>query len=286
MIAPLKYLVFIIVLIPPLCDYPQRYTGELDQHEIMGLEIYLETRSIPVHDHVQARALLIHATGEKTVADNSEVKWSTDDSGVISIDTEGLLTALRAGEGILMVVWGDLSASDSVIVEGEIDYSKIVLSEIFYDAIDSDGGREFIEIFNGNDTACNLSDFILVDGNGSSIPFVFPENSTVITLGLAVVAKSRDDFLICFGFSPDYSGFSFTLNNSGETVFLMDPGGSVIDCVFIEGGSSDYTANEGWGSLEFPSAEEGYSVQRIDGEDTDSFADWIVGLPSPGALSN
>jgi hypothetical protein len=286
MIAPLKYLVFITVLVLLLCDYPERYTGELDHQEIMGLEIYLETRSISVHEHVQARALLIHATGEKTVADNSEIEWSTDDSGVISIDTEGLITALRSGEGILMVVRGDLSASDTVIVEGEIDYSKIVLSEIFYDDVDSDGGREFIEIFNGNGTACDLSDFILVDGNGSSTPFVFPEKSTIAVLGIAVIGKSRDDFLDRFGFIPDYSGFSFTLNNSGETVFLIKPDGTVIDSVYIEGGSSDYTANEEWGSLEFPSAEEGYSVQRIDGGDTDSFADWIAGMPSPGALSN
>jgi hypothetical protein len=286
MIAPLKYLVFITVLVLLLCDYPERYRGDPLQDEVTGLEIYLETRSISVHEHVQARALLIHTNGEKTVADNSEVEWSADDSGVISIDREGMLTALRAGEGVLMVVWGDLSASDTLIVEGEIDYSKIVLSEIFYDDVGSDGGREFIEIFNGNGTACDLSDFILVDGNGSSTPFVFPEKSTIGVLGITVIGKSRDDFLNRFGFIPDYSGFSFTLNNSGETVFLIKPDGTVIDSVYIEGGSPDYTADEGWGSLEFPSAEEGYSVQRVDGEDTDSFTDWIAGMPSPGAMSN
>lgn len=281
MTAKVKYLTLVTVFIL-LCGYPERYKGVPDQDEVAGLEIYLPTRSIFVNEQLQARALLIHASGEKTFADNSEIAWSTDDSGVISIDTEGLLTALRAGEGTIMAITGDLSATDTVIVAGAIDYSKIVLSEIFYDDTGSDEGKEFIEIYNGNNGECDLSDCMLVDGSGSSIPFVFPENSTVIALGIAIVAKSRDDFLIRFGFSPDYSEFTFTLNNSGETVFLMNPDGVVIDCVYIEGGSSDYPADEEWVSLELPSAEEGYSVQRMSFDDSDTFTDWIAGLPSPG----
>lgn len=281
MMSKVQYLVLIAVFII-LCDYPERYKGDHDQDEITGLEIYLPTWSVPVNQRVQARALLIHATGEKTFADNSEIAWSTDDSGIIAVDERGLITALTAGEGALMAVRGDLNATDSVIVTGEIDYSKIVLSEIFYDDTDSDGGKEFIEIFNGNNSDCDLSGFMLVDGSGSSIPFILPEKSTVVALGVIVIGKSLDDFLIRFGFNPDYSGFSFTLNNSGETVFLMNPGGTVIDHVYIEGGSSDYTVDEGWGSLEFPSAEEGYSVQRMSFDDSDTFVDWIAGLPSPG----
>ena len=281
MMARVTYLAPVMMFIL-LCGYPERYKGVPDQDEVAGLEIYLPTRSIFVNEQLQARALLIHASGEKTFIDNSEIAWSTDDSGIISIDELGLLTALKAGEGAIMAVRGDLCATDTVTVAGAIDYSKIVLSEIFYDDTGSDEGKEFVEIYNGNNSECDLSDCMLVDGSGSSIPFVFPENSTVIALGIAVVAKSRDDFLTRFGFSPDYSGFSFTLNNSGETVFLMDPDGTIIDCVYIEGGSSDYPADEEWDSLEFPSAEEGNSVQRMSFDDSDTFADWIAGLPSPG----
>jgi len=71
------------------------------------------------------------------------------------------------------------------------------------------------------------------------------------------------------------------LNNSGESVFFVKKDGSLVDAVFIKGGSTEYPAPASWGSATQPSAQSGNSVYRINPIDTDSYADWASGPPSP-----
>jgi hypothetical protein len=268
----------LIVIMFFSCGFPDTYQGEVVGDEITGLEIYLPQRRLTVGDTVEARVLWIYSTGEKLFAVESEVNWRVEGEA-IAVEGRGIVSACAPGEGILIATLGNYSATEVVIVVKPVDYSQLLLCEVFYDDIGSDDA-EFIEIYNGSDEECDLSGVMLVDGNEKSTPFIFPEKSTISVQSRAIIAKSSDSFLNRFGVPPDYAGFSFSLNNTGETVFLK-VNEMIIDAVYIEGGSSGFPADLTWGSDTLPVASEGNAVHRIAG-DTDTFADWMSGEPSPG----
>ncbi len=268
----------LIVVMLFSCGFPEKYQGEIIGDERTGLEIYLPRRTLTIGERVAARALWIYSTGEKLFAEESEASWRVE-GAAIAVEGRGVVSACAAGEGILIATLGDYSATEVVTVVKPVDYSHLKLCEVFYDDIGSDDA-EFIEIYNGSDEDLDLSGVMLVDGNENSTPFAFPENSIIPALDRAVIAKSSDSFLNRFGVPPDYAGFSFSLNNTGETVFLkVDE--MIIDAVYIEGGSSEFPADLNWGSETLPAASEGNAVHRIAG-DTDTFADWMSGEPGPG----
>lgn len=80
--------------------------------------------------------------------------------------------------------------------------------------------------------------------------------------------------------SADFESFTYTLNNSGETITLYDNLGEVIDVVYIEGGSSDNPEPDGYS---FPnlSAEPGNSIQ-IKFQSLDKSFTWDEAAPVPG----
>ena len=121
----------------------------------------------------------------------------------------------------------------------------------------------------------------IMDGSPGSTPFVFPAGSCIGAKSYVVIAQSHDGFFNLFGLQPDYSGFTFALNNNGETVLFIKQDGTPVDVVYIKGGSTEYPAPGSWGSATLPSAQTGNSVYRIHGNDTDSFSDWASGPPSP-----
>ena len=143
-----------------------------------------------------------------------------------------------------------------------MDYGRILIGEVFYDAAGSDEGKEFIELYNGNEYPCDLSGMLVVDGSASSSPFAIPGGSMVPAGGRVVIASSREGFYALFGAYPDHAGLSFALNNSGETVRLMKKDGSPVDTVFIAGGTADFPAPAGWCAAGAPAAASGESVHR------------------------
>jgi hypothetical protein len=274
---------FSLLLLLNSCDYPEKYVpGNEIEKDLIGLEIYLPDTSIYVMHSMQAEVLYLLQDGGRSLANHMDIDWETDGSGIISIDDSGLITALKPGFAAIIARQDGLHAEGTVIAERETDYSRILLSEVMYDPA-AGGGGEFIELYNGNEYDCDLYRLALVDGAEMSTPFMFPANSIIAAFGRIVVARNADDFVAGFGSAPDLAGFSFQLNNDGgETVLLVGRDGSIIDTVFIEGGYDKYPADDKWGSALLPSAARGNSIQRLNFLDTDTYNDWVEGIPDPG----
>ena len=264
------------------CGYPDRYRPLLDLREpqIRGIDLFLPAVAILEQDTLQARAYVILDNGRKEEAET--VTWETLDESVLSVDRNGTVTGLRPGTGSVRASLEGFSSASSVEVLRRIDYSKIIITEVFYDAAGSDDGMEFIEIYNGNDYPCDISGMGIVDGAASSRDFVFPPGCTMAPLSYAVIAQSSEGFAALFGKNPDYGNFSFSLNNSGETVMLRKQDGSVLDAVYIKGGTADFRSPESWGSAALPAAAAGQSVYRADYIGISSAAAWSSGPPTPG----
>ncbi len=280
-----KPLVYILTLLAALsCGYPDRYESPppLEGERCRGIEIFPLFAELTVGGSVKAEVLRIHSSGVKSPVEGSLVSWTSEDQKTAGVDAEGMITGIGEGTARITALLGDFWAACEIRVIRPADYSMLMISEVFYDAAGGDTGREFIEIYNNSDLPSDISGFRLIDGSPSSSAFVFPPGAVIAAGGFIVVAQSDVEFFGLFGISPDYTGFTFSLNNSGETVFLEHPDGGVRDAVYIEGGSADFPAPEAWGSDSAPSSREGFSVRRTGIEDSDRASDWMESAPNPG----
>lgn len=266
------------------CKYPEKFNPLIQPMgpELRGIEIILSAATMFEQETAQATALVILANGKKRPAEN--VAWESLDAQILAIDQSGMITGLMPGTSGICARLYDMYATSAIEVRPKIDYSGIMISEVFYDPEGSDDGMEFIEIYNDNEYPCDISGMMTVDGSAASKPFVFPADSLINAKTCIVIAQSRDGFYSLFGSYPDFSDLPFTLNNSGETVVLTKSDGTIIDAVFIKGGTEDFRPYASWGSNSLPAAPTGSSVYRVNAQNTGTYIDWTAGAPSPGRL--
>jgi hypothetical protein len=271
-----------LLALPLSCDYPERFKPIPDTRgpRVCGIELYLSSDSIIEQETLQARAYVILDSGRKEPAE--QVTWESINEDILTVDREGTVTGLRPGLGTIRACMDGFNAAGTVEVRRRIDYSRIMLHEVFYDAAGSDEGKEFIEIYNDNEYPCDIGGMMVVDGSTSSSAFTFPRGSVIGPKSLAVIAQSADGFTSLFGKAPDYGNFSFSLNNNGETVMLMKSDGSLLDAVYIKGGTEDFMPPESWGSVLLPAAVAGHSVCRINYTGISASSSWSSGPPTPG----
>ncbi len=264
------------------CDYPERFKPFLDMRgpQVCGIEVLLSADSIIEQETLQARAYVVLDSGRKEPAD--AVVWETMSEDILTVDREGTVTGRRPGMGTIRARADGFTATGAVEVRRRIDYSRIMVTEVFYDAEGSDDGKEFIEIYNDNEYPCDIGGMMLVDGSKTSSAYAFPPGSVIGPKSWAVIAQSVDGFTALFGRAPDYGNFFFSLNNSGETVLLMKTDGSALDAVYIKGGTEDFKTPESWGSLSLPAAAAGQSIYRVNYNGVSTSTDWSTGPPTPG----
>jgi len=278
-------LMLLFALLTSGCDTPEQFNPLLQpfsQKTARGLEIILSAGCIMEQETALANAIVLFTDGTRRPAES--VIWESRDAVIAAVDRYGVITGRAPGMARIIARLDDLSAAADVKVRRKIDYGKVRISEVFYDATGADDGVEFIELYNDNDYACDIAGMSLTDGSSASRPLVLPEGSVVEAHSCAVVGQSSDAFYSLFGANPDFGCFTFTLNNSGETVVLSSPDGERVDIVYIEGGADGFAPDETWGSATMPSAPAGSSLFRTGAGDSDTCFDWAAGTPSPGRL--
>lgn len=169
----------------------------------------------------------------------------------------------------------------------------LVVSEVIYNPLGTDTGREWIEVFNGTGGTVSLDGYRVGDeetqGEGEGM-YSFPLGSVMLDQTVAVVAASGLAFYTEFGFYPDFefsstvtevpdmvsdptwAGGSVTLSNTGDEVLILYFDGAIYQEI-------DRTA---WGSnpggMTCPLIAEGSSYERcpVD-QDTDTCGvDFVV----------
>ena len=143
--------------------------------------------------------------------------------------------------------------------------SAIKISEIMYNLPGNDAGREWIEIYNNEIQAINLSGWKFYDTGNHNLNLI--NGSWIFNSGdYAIIADNSNTFL---NENPTFNGnifdSSFSLGNSNATIALKNN-----SLVIVE--SMTYFSN--WGA-----AENNNSLQLINGE-------WCEGLPTPGRENN
>ena len=95
---------------------------------------------------------------------------------------------------------------------------KVLINEV--QSAPADDDVDFVELYNGEDTALDLGGFILQDEKGAAEEFVIPEGTVVEAGGLVVFSQV----------SPGEGvGFTFGLGSKGDKVILLDADRNVLD---------------------------------------------------------
>jgi hypothetical protein len=276
-------LIWLLILFS--CDYPHRYqpNDPAPSNVRCSIEVESDTAIVYTGDTFQARVMDVFCSGEKKLVDAALITWESSPQGIVSIDGEGIVTGLAPGQVSLIAHVDTISAFAVIEVGGKPDISRVVITEVVCNPEGSDTGKEFIEIFNGNLSPVNIAGFSLIDGSSGSKKLMFKENTVIPPSGFFVIAADPVLFKEAFGITPDYSGFTFTLNNTGEHVALLGSDGAVVDEVYIDGGTKDNPVPLEWGAVNLPASKEGMSVIRTEPlVDTNTFNDWTSAKPSPG----
>lgn len=151
-------------------------------------------------------------------------------------------------------------STESPYQNGDLS-EDLEISEVYPNPDGPDAEEEWIEITNGGDTAVNLGNWTVDDGEGGSDPYVFPDD-TIIEPGESIVLYRTE------------SGVA--LNNSDEIVQLNDYTGETVDEVSYE----NSVEGESYAEIEIEEMES--TVASTSGLGSRIFETWQWSAPSPG----
>jgi len=147
---------------------------------------------------------------------------------------------------------------------------NIIITEILYDAPNSDDDEEWFELFNPTDSSVDLSGWTIEDNYDS-----FNLSGTIPAKGYFVIARQSAAFNLLYGFDPDLDVSPLALSNSGDKLTLYNNMSTVVDFVAWE----NYVS--GWSVSAIDT-----TIRRTNVVDTDTGVDWensgFLGNPGDG----
>jgi len=100
--------------------------------------------------------------------------------------------------------------------ESKVYPQNIFINEVLPSPEGSDAKNEWIEIFNGNNFEVDISNWKIQDTIGNITTYSFPEGTKIKAKGFLVLARPQT---------------KITLQNSGDTLNLIQPDGIIIDTI-------------------------------------------------------
>jgi uncharacterized protein (TIGR03437 family) len=208
----------------------------------ISIKVSPSSSTIPVGGNVQFNAAVFDANEEEIP--NAPLAFTSSDPTVAAIDSNGLAVGLSAGEAIINVVSGSVSASARLKVSAR----TLVINEVLADPPDGaagdanrDGLRsgsedEFVELVNAYDEALDVSGWSVrtrsLNGTAENVRHVFPVG-TSIAAGDALVVFGGGDFDAA---DPSFGGAqvvksssgALSLTNSGLALIVRDAAGNLL----------------------------------------------------------
>ena len=151
----------------------------------------------------------------------------------------------------------------TLYISGILQVHALVISEIMFDPLGADTGREWVEVYNDSAGSVDISAWKLFEGGTNHGLVPYSGGATIAAGGYAVVADNPVKFLTDHA---TYTGIlydsAFSLSNTGEQLILKDGSLTAKDTVTYDallGGTDD-----------------GTTLSLISGA-------WVRGIETPGA---
>jgi uncharacterized protein len=156
-----------------------------------------------------------------------------------------------------------------------------LLSEVYYDAVGSDDGQSFIEIYGVPGTSLAGLTIEAINGAGGGVTHTLTLSGTIGASGLFVVADSPTGTSSTSVANADLI-LDFDFQNGPDSVLLRDASG-ILDAVgYGVFAAGDIFAGEGSPTVD-PAAGSAIARRFADIDTNDNAADWLGAAPTPGA---
>lgn len=156
-----------------------------------------------------------------------------------------------------------------------------VLSEVYYDAIGSDDGLSFIELFGAPGTS--LAGLVIegINGSGGGVTHSLALAGTIGASGVFVLADQLTGSTTSLVAGADLV-LDFDLQNGPDSVVLRDANGILDALGYGVFAATDVFAGEGAAAVD-PAAGSAVARRFADVDTNDNAADWLAAVPSPGS---
>lgn len=202
--------------------------------------------------------------------------WDTSNNGPIFSSESSFTT--REKHVVINEIYYDGEDTINVSTSGgagnDVNFANIIITEVLYDAPTNDATEEWIELYNPTDNSISLTDWTISDNIASNYL-----TGTIESGEYYVFARDLTAFQNLYpSVTPDQTGMTLQLGNSGDYLTLRDGTSTDIDYVQWEGSSP-------WSI-----AATNVPIQRYALTDTDTDSDWQIasdiGTPSTGYYSH
>lgn len=246
-------------------QYTVQYINDLASAEQLDLQAKLvDTRAVGI-EKIHNKGMI--ADSNKTLV--SSINWSKNspennrEAGVIVENTE----VAAYYESLFWYDWsGGAQAWNPEEARGS---ANIQINEVMYQTGGFDATREYVELFNPNNVAYDLTGYKLSNKSGN---FTLPSGTVIPAHSYLMVGKDSQAFSYYKGFGLDVSGMNLTLTNTGDNLLLKNPTGAIVDNVAWD----NYVTN--WSLY----TNNGQVLSRKSPYlDTNMPSDWEVTAPNP-----
>lgn len=156
---------------------------------------------------------------------------------------------------------------------------NLVINEINYKSNSIYDTGDWIEIYNPSNDTLDLTGYRFYDAGEGNL-FTLPEGTNINPLGYIAICDDTSKFKFFHPEAKFYTGnFDFGLSSSGETVYIADPAGTVLDSVY-------FNSTTPWSPQ--PNGN-GYTLSLINPDiDNSRVESWAVGkrLGTPSAIND
>jgi hypothetical protein len=207
-------------------------------------------------------------TTESTTTIVSETTTISETTTVPSTTTLATTTVVETTTIAETTTIPEITTTLSTTTIPSLDH--VVFSEVFYDTPGTESKEEWIELYNPTSNSIDLSGLKISDNSNN---YTIPNGAIISNSDFLIIARNETGFYNLYGFLPDISGLTLSLNDNGDVLRLKN-GGEEIDMVAWE----NYVLE--WNSI----ANKNESIQRNPPyQDTDTVNDWIShASPNPG----
>ncbi|MDC0309614.1 lamin tail domain-containing protein, partial [bacterium] len=171
-------------------------------------------------------------------------------------DGEGSVQAFPDGGREWFTVVKDTKGADNNPARNE----NVVINEVMFNPPGDHRGGEYIELFNRDTKAIDLSGWRFVDG----VSFAFPSGTSIVAGGFLVIAADIDYVRRVYKLNNVLGNYGGELSNRGELLRLEDAYGNLADEVdysnhgdwpgWTKGGGSSMELVNPWADNRLPSA--------------------------------
>ena len=143
--------------------------------------------------------------------------------------------------------WDNLNGAASTTFDAQADLTvtaifrddeparmQIVINEINYNSGENFPAKDWLELYNAGDVTIDLAGWQIRDAVREHL-FAIPDHAMAPASGYAILCTDTTHFNFVYSDVPNVFGdLPFNLSNGGDSLYLIDPSGQVVDSIFFD----------------------------------------------------